>query len=247
MENKEGNDRSVLRALCLVSCRHVRMEVVGEASNMFLIRIKLFFITKSFVFTNIYFLDLCFALVVNKASTCCIKVWSSLVHPSTCKCPQLGWKQLSYGPRLSLPGRKGCSLALAAGTSAQRYCLGFSAILQRFARRRCFGMGVCSPSHLSHGQRVGFGLYVSVARLSEPENRDILLGDCHTSGCILLTFPLHLPCLHGCLYALPWTRQKTEVGSSYVLEVLSKADSSTACLKLNAWPVFPEFYIYTLE
>lgn len=40
MENKEGDDRSVLRAL--VSCRHVRMEVVVEASNTFLIGIKLF-------------------------------------------------------------------------------------------------------------------------------------------------------------------------------------------------------------
>lgn len=48
----------------------------------------------------------------------------------------------------------------------------------------------------------------------------------HTTGCILLTFPSPLPCPRGRLFALPWTRQKAEVESSFILEVLSKSSSS---------------------
>lgn len=86
----------MLRALSLVSCRHVRMEVVVEAGNTFLIRIKLFFIASlsssqrllpCFISGKI---DLRFALFLNKESACCTKAWCSLAQPSTCKCPQLG-------------------------------------------------------------------------------------------------------------------------------------------------------------
>ena len=88
--------------------------------------------------------------------------------------------------------------------------------------RDALGVGVCSPSLATCLMGRGLALHCVCQALLTRGWSSSARWLLHTAGCNVADFPSSLPCLCGCVYALPWTRQKTEVDGSLALEVLSK-------------------------
>lgn len=204
----------MLRASSMVSCRYVRMEVVVEASNTFLIRIKVFFIASlsssqkllpCFISGKI---DLHYALFLNKESACCTKAWCSLAQPSTCKCPQLGWKQ-------PMAAGQGCLAGMAVllcwplerlhgGATCTGYCLGFG-----LQDREALGWEsvLLAKLLISWVESWLWAVHIRGQAVLTREWGYSARWLLYTTGWLLLTFLF--PPLHGYFYALSWIRQKS--------------------------------------